>query len=326
MTTTSPKALFGVNACYLRGSYGHDLAPNPRFPDWPAEFDPMDAYRVLIEAQRLGLGAVRIWLCENAEGILVEDGNVVGVHQELLDAIQVFQEAAHLNGIKLYPSLLDGNAWPREEDPFTRSILTDADQSKRFAEHVVAPIAKLLDSEVTLALEIVNEPETSAASCMKDSKLEPIEWSDIGRAIRIAGEAARSEREMFITAGTMHQFLPQLWRAGAALNAIDVHVYHPHGGLPSRDELADYVEDDALRDTALPLIGGELGIPKEAQEDGSTADPMELCHYIHNADRLDYSAAFLWQLEGDLYDKNAPRRPATALAKEVAHTLGVIGR
>lgn len=284
----------------------------------------MDAYRVLIEAQRLGLGAVRIWLCENAEGILVEDDKVVGVHDELLEAIRVFQEAAHLNGLKLYPSLLDGNAWPREEDPITRSILSDVDQSQRFAEHVVAPIAKLLDPDVTLALEIVNEPETSAAACMKDSKLSPLEWSDIGRAIRIAGEAARAEREMFVTAGTMREFLPDLWRSGAALNAIDVHVYHPNGGLPSRDQLADYVEDDALRNTALPLIGGELGIPKEANAEGGVADPKALCHYIHNADKLDYSAAFLWQLEGDLYDKTQKRRPPTALAAEVAHTLGVI--
>ena len=45
------RALLGVNLPYLYGSYGHDLGPSPRFPDWPCDFDVMKAYRPLLEAK-----------------------------------------------------------------------------------------------------------------------------------------------------------------------------------------------------------------------------------------------------------------------------------
>lgn len=301
--------LFGVNVPYLGGEYGHDLADNPRFPAWPCGFSEERAYRPLIEARRLGFSAVRMWLCENAEGLRVEDGRVAGVSDRLIESVKVVSEAAHLHGLYLYFCLLDGNAWPRERDPITRSILADADQASRFAERVVVPIARALDPAITFALDIVNEPETSTADC---ECAEPIAWEHIGRAIALAGDAARAERELLVTAGTMHVFLPKLWRAGAKLDAIDVHVYHDQGGLPSKGDLAAYVGDDAI--ASLPLIGGELGIPKGHDE-------AALENYLHNAARLDYAAAFLWQLEGDLIDKSARARPWTALGVAVHDTL-----
>jgi len=127
--------LFGVNVPYLRGEYGHDLAENGRFPTWPCRFDPMHAYRPLIEARRMGFSAVRMWLCENAEGLKVDErGRIEGVSERLLESVRVVQEAAELHGLYLYFCLLDGNAWPREGDPISRSILAEADQAARFAE------------------------------------------------------------------------------------------------------------------------------------------------------------------------------------------------
>ena len=313
--------LFGVNVPYLRGEYGHDLAENGRFPTWPCRFDPMHAYRPLIEARRMGFSAVRMWLCENAEGLKVDErGRIEGVSERLLESVRVVQEAAELHRLYLYFCLLDGNAWPREGDPISRSILAEADQAARFAERVVAELARVLDPARTLALEIVNEPETSTAACIDDPAIEPIAWEDIGRAIRLSGQAARAERELAITSGTMHVFLPELWRAGAELSAVDVHVYHPDGGLPSREDLARYVGDDAILE--LPLIGGELGIPK----DPGPKEPASLTNYLHNAPRLGYTAAFLWQLEGDLIDKGEPARPRTWLGDQVATTLDQVRR
>lgn len=313
--------LFGVNVPYLGGEYGHDLAENGRFPTWPCHFSAQRAYRPLIEAKRIGFSAVRMWLCENAEGIRVDDaGRVIGVSDALLDSIAILQEAARLHGLYMYWNLLDGNAWPREGDPITRSILADADQSARFAEHVVAPIVRRLDPAITFALDVVNEPESSTADCIEVGGPTPVAWEDIGRAIRIAGQAARSERDLMITSGTMHVFLPKLWRSGAELSAIDVHVYHPNGGLPSREDLATYVEDPAI--LSLPLIGGELGIPK----DPGPVEPTSLCNYLHNAKRLEYTAAFLWQLEGDLVDKSVTKRPLTALGSSTRYAIQTLTR
>lgn len=310
--------LFGVNVPYLRGEYGHDLAENGRFPSWPCRFDPMHAYRPFIEAKRMGFSAVRMWLCENAEGIRVDaDGRVEAVSERLLESVQIVQEAARLHGLYLYWSLLDGNAVAREGDPITRSILSEPEQTARFAERVVAPLVRTLDPELTFGLDIVNEPETTTAECIEDPSIAPIAWEDVGRAIRTIGDAARRERSLMITSGTMHVFLPRLWRSGAKLDAIDVHVYHEDGGLPSREDLARYVDDDAILDPALPLIGGELGIPK----DPGPREPASITNYAHNAAKLGYTAAFLWQLEGDLIDKDERARPRTWLGEQVAETL-----
>lgn len=308
--------LIGVNAPYLQGDYGHDLAPNARYPDWPVAFTPMRAYRPLIEAAELGMGAVRMWLCENGEGIVTDDGAIVGVHPALLEAIDVIQEAAALHGLRLYWSLLDGNSVAREGDPLTRSVLVDADQRSRFAERVVRPIAERLDPALTVGLEILNEPETTTAACMADSEearpgVAPVPWSSIGATLREAVLAVSGRH--LVTAGTMHVFLRDLWAAEPALTAVDVHVYHPSGGLPSRDDLATYVGDPAL--AALPLLGGECGVPKESGQ------PEALVNYVFNADRLEYAAAFLWQLEGDLVDPQRRRRPFTELASTLRHHL-----
>ena len=82
-------SLVGVNTPYLQGEYGHDLAPNGRFPEWPVAFSEMAAYRPLIEAAELGFDAIRLWLCENGEGIVLDErGAIAGVHADLLKAVE----------------------------------------------------------------------------------------------------------------------------------------------------------------------------------------------------------------------------------------------
>ncbi len=315
MSQSESSALIGVNACYLRGDYGHDLAVNPRFPDWPVSFDTIHAYAPLVEAKKLGFDAVRLWLCENAEGIVVDDaGAVTGVHETLFHALEVIQEAAALHGLYLYPSLLDGNAWPREGDPITRSILDDADQAGRFAERVVAPIVKRLDPRLTMALEIVNEPETSSPDCADASERDPIAWERIARAIRKSAAAARAEAPILVTSGAGEVFLPALFHHDPGLEAVDVHVYHRDGGLPSRADLAERVGDPRL--VELPTFCGEAGIPKE-----SGAPEGALVNYVHNTRSCDYDATFLWQLEGDLIDRSGARRATTPLGHEVSRVL-----
>ncbi|MCA9609207.1 MAG: hypothetical protein KC619_26580 [Myxococcales bacterium] len=314
MTDDRKRALRGVNVCYLRGDYGHDLALNPRFPSWPVSFDPMHAYRPLIEARELGFEAVRVWLCENAEGLLVEGDAVVGVHEDLFAAIDVIQEAAALHGVRIYWSLLDGNAWPREGDPVTRAILSEEDAAARFAERAVRPIAARLDPTLAVGLEIVNEPETSTRECIEDTAVAAVEWARIGRAIRLAGDAARAEKPLAVSAGTGHVFLPSLWRAEPAIDLVDIHVYHDNGGLPTRARLAEYVGDPRIAE--LPLVAGEAGIPKE---DG--ADERALAHYVYNADEHGYDALFLWQLEGALVSGEGRARSTTDLGELLRHTL-----
>lgn len=303
-----PRALLGVNLPYFYGAYGHDLAPSARFPDWPCSFDLLGAYRPLLETKAIGLDAVRIWLCEGSEGLLRDErGHVRGPHPQLLESISLLQEGAALAGVRIYWSLLDANAASRDGDELTRAILEDGDEGARFAELVVAPIVRRLDPRVLVGLELINEPEVVTENCRDihpATDRASIPWETLGAMIAQARAAAIAERpELIVTVGTGSAFLPALWHSGAGLTAVDIHVYHAEGGLPSRADLARYVGDDALANPQLPLIAGECGTVKPVR------DEHALRNYLINADSRAYSAAFLWKLEGDLLQNDLPERP-----------------
>lgn len=318
------RSLLGVNVPYFFGSYAHDLARNPRFLDWPCDFDAMRVSGPLLEARALGLEAVRVWLCEGAEGLALDErGRVTGVRPELLEAITILQEAAVRAGVRVYWGLLDANSVHRDGDVVTRSILEDPDQRARFAEHVAAVVAARLDPRIAVGLELLSEPETLTEDCA-DARpaggAPSIAWDTIGtflargkRAIEAANDA------LVVTAGTMPVFLPKLFACGAGLDAVDVHVYHDDGGLPSRADLARYASDPRILDASFPLFAGECGIPK----DPGPREPLSLLNYLTNADRCAYHAAFLWKLEGDLVE-HAPkkiRRAWTSLGHEARALL-----
>ena len=314
------RSLLGANLPYFLGSYAHDLAKNPRFPDWPCDFRDVPAYGAMLEARSIGLEAVRVWLCEGAEGIEVDEkGRITGVRAELLDRVKQLEEGALVAGVRIYFGLLDANSALRDDDGVTYSIFADADQTRRFAELVAAPIARILDERVSIALEVVNEPETLTPDCPdepKSSSASPLSWQSMGSAINtIRSAIAAAKPDLLVTAGTTHAFLPKLWKSGANLHAVNIHVYHANGGLPSRKDLAAYVGDEHM--LQLPLFAGECGIPKVPGPE----EPFSLANFLYNADKNDYQAAFLWKLEGDLIDTGPKQRPPTELALAVKKTM-----
>lgn len=312
MTESLP--LFGVNVPWLFGAYGHDLAPNGRFPTWPCEFDTMRSYLPLIRAADIGFGAVRVWLCENGEGIVTEEGRPTKPHERLIESVTVIEECARMLGLRVYWTLLDGNSWKREGDALTHAILTDADACARFAENVAAPIAAKLDPAVTFAVEVVNEPEALSPNCVKE---DPVPWHVLGRSIRVIGDAVRAARPgATVTAGTAHVYLAQLGRAETGVDAYDVHVYHKTGGIPSREELAAAAGDPRIAARAVPLILGEGGLfAKEPPE-------PTLSNYLFNAQKLGYDAAFVWQLDKLLVEGSDLTHAARAVRKTIQQIGG----
>jgi hypothetical protein len=318
--TPAHPTLFGVNLPWLDGAYGHDMAPNERVPDWPVQFTPLGAYRPVVEARELGFAAVRIWLCENGEGLVTTGGLPARAHPHLVEAVKVLQECAALLGVRVYWTLLDGNAWRREGDTLTHAVLSDPEACARFAEGVAAPLAAILDPEVTFAVEVVNEPEALSPSCVKPSR-EGVPWEVLARSIRRIGDAIRAARPGTpVTAGTLHDYLPALFQADPALDAVDLHAYHPTAGLPSRAELARYMNDGRLLDGTIPLIAGECGIPDDAPPEALPA----LKNYVYNAEKHGYDAAFLWKLEGALINVQSPDRHVTELGSHLRAILGQV--
>src|SRR5579871_5914899 len=176
------RSLFGVSVPWFFGNYGYDLAPNPLSGLGPRYVDPMELYRPLLQARELGYRAARIWLCESAEGILMSDGAITGLHPVLVESVATIQEAAALCGLRLYWTLLDAHSWERTRDQVTSTILTEMDQTARFAEQVAAPLARFLDPRLTIAIEVVNEPEAliTRSASLGD---EDAQWQSYSKAI-----------------------------------------------------------------------------------------------------------------------------------------------
>lgn len=307
--TLESDCLFGVNLPWLFGSYGHDMAPNELHPDWGSAFDVFRSYRPLIDAREMGFAAVRVWLCEKGEGIVTRDGRIDAVHPELLGAVGALQECAKLAGLKVYWTLLDANSWAREGDRLTGSAVADAEQSARFAERVARPIVRALDPAITLAVEVLNEPEALTAACVPKGH-DAIEWAEIGRFVRTVGDVVRDERPgTVVTTGALAAYLRPFLASDPRLDAIDVHAYHATGGLPSRAVLARDANDDRLLDPSLALIAGECGMPDGCEE------MAHMKNYLFNAASLGYSAAFMWRLEQVLLDAKDPARRFTEVGQ-----------
>lgn len=282
--------LAGVNLPVVRGAYNHDLAPNERYSDWGCDFTALQAFRYLAVCKELGFGAVRIWLCEDGEGVRTDRrGRVTSVMPELLDAVRIIQEGAGLLGLRLYWTLLDGNSWHRNGDRLMGRIAADRSEALRFAEVAGAPIAEALRSDTTFAVEVINEPESLSAEVLGS---EGLAWESIVESIRtIRSVLHQVIPGVPITAGSQAVFLPGLLAdldADAPVDAVDLHVYHPNGGLPARADLPVDIGD-------LPLWAGECGL-SDRGEPGRTD---YLLHYLYNAPALGYEAAFIWKLEGE---------------------------
>ena len=250
------KTLRGINLPYFFDAYGYDLAPNDLSGIGPREIDPMRIYGPLLRAREMGFEAVRIWLCESAEGILIDDGIISGVHPVLVESIAIIQECASLCGLKLYWTLLDAHSWKRNRDQISKGILTMRDEAARFGERVAAPLVRRLDPRLTLAVEIVNEPEALIGDADMPSG-PPVEWATVGAAIKTIADAVRSEQAgTIVTAGAHYSALGSLWQSAPGLNAIDVHQEALESPLPSRAEVIRAVAIGEKRAASMPLIAG----------------------------------------------------------------------
>ncbi len=277
--------LYGINLPWLCGAYGHDLAENPAHPGWPVDATARDVRVAMQRARRLGFSAVRVWLCERGEGVLVDARGPVGVAPRLLAAVRTIYEEAARADLVVYPCLLDGNAWVRDGDALLERLARDADCRMRFSEYVAAPLARALDPARTLALEPMNEPEQMTA---EGAGARGVAWATMAHLFSAVRDAARAEHPgLRISASAQHGILPALSRAMPFLDLLDLHRYCDDGSLP-------------------PL--GDLGVPADraviAGECGTASEPRDvdaedtISNYVWNAARWGYQACFLWKLEG----------------------------
>jgi hypothetical protein len=248
-------ALRGVNLAWFFDAYGHDFAPNAVLGTQPEKINPMQIYRPLLKARERGFEAVHLSLCEAGEGILLDGHDILGVHPMLVESIAIIQECASLCGLKIYWTLLDGHSFTRCGETVTRAILSGADATAQFAERVAIGIMRRLDPKITMAVEVVNEPEALIAA--NDASLD-FSRDTMRSAIRIIADAIRSERSgTIVTAGAHMSALAELWRDAPRLDAIDIHL-ETETRLPSRGEILSAIGNPASAGSTLPIIAGAI--------------------------------------------------------------------
>jgi hypothetical protein len=274
--------IHGINLPYFCERYGHDLAPNVVVAMEPHKVDPMRIYAALLAARERGFRAVRVWLCESAEGILMDAGVICGAHPVLVESIAIIQECASFSGLRLYWTLLDAHSCRRTGDQVSKAILTKRDEAGRFAERVAAPLVRRLDPDLTLAVEVVNEPEALITEGgPPDASVA--EWQALGVAIRTIADAVHAEHgKSLVTAGSHRAALTALWGNAPGLTAIDVHQ-EAAAPLPSRAEVMAIMPAGAVSDNSMPLLSGSC-----------SATAMKAEGFD------DYSALFFWRLTEDL--------------------------
>jgi len=210
----------------------------------------------------------------------MNDGIISGLNPVLVESIAIIQECASLAGLRLYWTLLDGHSYKRTHDLLSRAMLTEPNQTARFAELVAAPLTRRLDPRLTIAIEVVNEPEALMASEAIANRDLAV-WHGYGVAIRTIADAIRSERPgTLVTSGADRQILSKLWANTSGLDAIDVHI-KAGMPLPSRADIMNELAIPAREADSIPLIAGCRGNPAVT------------------ANRDDYRAIFQWRLEED---------------------------
>ncbi len=277
--------LYGINLPWLCGAYGHDLAENAAHPGWPVDATAADVRLAMERARGLGFGAVRVWLCERGEGVLVDARGPVGVSPRLLGAVTTIYEEAARAELVVYPCLLDANAWLRDGDALLERLAHDGDARMRFSECVAAPLARAMDPARTFALEPMNEPEQMTS---EGAGARGVPWATMAHLFSAVRDAVRAEHaSLRISASAQHGILPALARAMPFVDLLDLHRYCDDGSLPP------------LADLGVPagraVLAGECGTATEPA-DCDAEDTIS--NYVWNAARWGYAACFLWKLEG----------------------------
>ncbi|MDH4257541.1 MAG: cellulase family glycosylhydrolase [Candidatus Aminicenantes bacterium] len=126
--STSPQAMnrilfqdkeyfvFGTNLPWLDGQFDHDIGPNSQHPEWGVAYDREHLKAYFLDMKAMGAHFVRIWLWENAEGLLFDDnGRVSGVHEIMWENLDDLMALAEEFDLPVYWCLISGLAGIGEE-------------------------------------------------------------------------------------------------------------------------------------------------------------------------------------------------------------------
>ncbi|MBZ4021006.1 hypothetical protein CKO11_00835 [Rhodobacter sp. TJ_12] len=244
-----------------------------------------------------GVRVVRLWLFEDAEGIVTDGaGRALRCDAEFQRNLRQLIGLLQRAGLRAYWVLLDANAPRRRPDMVTRAILTREAAAEAFFQNVLAPLLPEM-APITWGIDLCNEPEAMLAGPLGNGTGLGYDWPEMVPALRrLTGliRAALPDCALSIGSGFCAEHcLPAGRYAPLALEALDAHFHSPDKALP---------DAAALWDNG-PVILGELGgifsrTPPPAGRAGWHETQTRLAARLHDAATRGYAAIFLWMTDG----------------------------
>ena len=286
----------GINLAWLDGAYRHDFGVDPLHKDWSIAFDEGHLSTYFADMQRMNLNVVRVFVFEDLEGLVFENGYVERLDQTLLANLDTAAKLAQDYRLHLYLALANNFTDSCRRGGF-KDIVTDQVARKRYLENAVKPLAsRFRGNENVFAFDIMNEPEQEIAGREGNWRNDGCSWTQMRSFIRANAKTIHeADSKRLVSCGSgWHSFegLQKRRYFGLGLDFYDVHEYRNDGYLPPVSGL--HVD--------RPVLIGEFNIavnkdspPTIAQDDG--LQNRVVATFLRNARDGGYAGAIVWDYD-----------------------------
>jgi hypothetical protein len=156
--STNGLPVVAVNLPWLEGEYGHDFGLNMNTPGWQPVFNVFQITELLLALKEHGISVLRMWLFEQGEGLVVEDGEVIGLDARFESNLRALSAVLECTSQKVYWTLFDMNSIHRNGDDLTRRVIFEPVMRHSFLNNALAPALAILKDSVW-GVDVCNEPE-----------------------------------------------------------------------------------------------------------------------------------------------------------------------
>jgi len=305
----------GMNVPWFNGRYCNDLATNPYHKEWGYGFDKQQVSAVLEDVAALGFEGVRIWLWENAEGLVLDENyHVTGLRKEFMDNFDFLQDKIASLGLKAYWTLFDGNAITYTGDKAFAALVSSPAARQAFFENALVPLLQPIRQDVCYAIDLVNEPE--ACLSVRDNKSPVFAWPQVHQFMEecIAVIRVHSNALKISCGSGWHgpRFIINGKYEGLDLDLNDFHYY---GSV-------DNLYDSDFVSPILPCVLGEWN--PAAREDDESATLNDAFAGMGELQQRGYRAVWFWHY--DAFKKlqgEVPTAVVRAMLEQIKDTKNV---
>ena len=289
----SKQPVKGINLAWLNGAYRHDFGADPLHPDWAIDFNENDVSKYFADMKRMRLNVVRIFVFEDLEGLVFENGYVSRLDEKLSTNFEKTVKLAAANDLCLYLTLAHNFGAICRQGGF-KDIVTDQAARRKYIENAVKPFVSMLKgNKAVFAFDIMNEPEQEVAGNTGNWRTDGCPWEQMRSFIKDNTRAIHEvDRNRLVSCGSGWHSCENLKKGlftGLNLDFYDFHEYRNDGFLPPVSELK----------LDRPVLIGEFNFEINGQTPESDLDNDDLQEravkaFLRKAKDGGYAGALMW--------------------------------